>query len=80
MLINDLQVVINTTLTALTCKTLHAIYVNFNVQQNKLIYLQSDNEVDFKVVILPSNSVIGVSSPAIFSLTGKDINTFKILH
>lgn len=79
MLINDLQVVINTTLTALTCKTLHAIYV-FNVQQNKLIYLQSDNEVDFKVVILPSNSVIGVSSPAIFSLTGKDIKTFKILH
>lgn len=79
MLINDLQVVINTTLTALICKTLHAIYVNFNVQQNKLIYLQSDNEVDFKV-ILPSNSVIGVSSPAIFSLTGKDIKTFKILH
>lgn len=47
---------------------------------NGSIYNQSDNEVDFKVVILPSNSVIGVSSPAIFSLTGKDIKTFKILH
>lgn len=47
---------------------------------NGSIYTQSDNEVDFKVVILPSNSVSGVSSPAIFSLTGKDIKTFKILH
>lgn len=47
---------------------------------NGFIYIQFDNEVDFKVVILLSNFVIGVLFFVIFFLIGKDIKIFKILY